>query len=69
MLEEARHVSVPLHVLLQWDDENNDRRRALELFDAFGSREKTLQVNLGGHAGVPPYAADDAGRFFARHLQ
>jgi hypothetical protein len=69
VLEEARDVTVPLHVLLQWDDEGNDRQRALDLFDAFGSREKTLQANLGGHAGIPPYAADDAGRFFARHLR
>lgn len=68
VLQEARGVTVPLHVLLQWDDAGNDRQRALELFDAFGSAEKTLQANLGGHAGIPPYAADDAGRFFARHL-
>lgn len=68
VLAEARHVTVPLHVLLQWDDRGNDRQRALELFDAFGSPEKTLQANPGGHTGVPPYAADDAGRFFARHL-
>lgn len=26
-LEEARRVTVPVHVLLQWDDEDNDRRR------------------------------------------
>ncbi|MBD8078351.1 hypothetical protein [Cellulosimicrobium arenosum] len=45
------------------------RQLALDLFDAFGSREKTLQANLGGHTGVPPFAGDDAGRFFARHLR
>lgn len=68
-LEEARQVTIPLHVLLQWDDEGNDRQAALDLFDAFGSREKTLQANLGGHTGVPPFAGDDAARFFARHLK
>jgi hypothetical protein len=67
-LEEARRVTVPVHVLLQWDDHGNDRQRALDLFDALGSKEKTLQANLGGHTGVPPYAAEDAGRFFVRHL-
>jgi len=41
---------------------------ALELFDAFASAEKTLQANLGGHTGVPAFAAEDAARFFARHL-
>jgi hypothetical protein len=66
--EEARRVSIPLHVLLQWDDEGNDRQASLDLFDAFGSTEKTLYANLGGHAGVPPFAGDEALRFFARHL-
>ncbi len=66
--EEAQRVTVPLLVLLQWDDEGNDRQRSLDLFDAFGSREKTLHANLGGHTGVPAFEADDGDRFFTRHL-
>ncbi|WP_129307569.1 alpha/beta hydrolase [Streptomyces sp. L2] len=66
--DEARQVTIPLHVLLQWDDEGNDRQAALDLFDAFGSEEKSLHANMGGHTGVPPWAGDDASRFFARHL-
>jgi hypothetical protein len=66
--EDARQVTIPLHVLLQWDDEGNDRQAALALFDAFASQEKTLQANMGGHTGVPPYAGADAARFFVRHL-
>ena len=62
-MEEARRVSIPLHVLLQRDDRGNDRQMALDLFDAFGSKEKTLQANMGGHTGIPAFAADDAGRF------
>ncbi|WP_399935010.1 dienelactone hydrolase family protein [Streptomyces kanamyceticus] len=69
MFEEARQVTVPLHVLLQWDDEGNDRQAALDLFDAFGSKEKTLHANMGGHTGVPQSAGDEAGRFLARHLK
>ncbi|MEU1351592.1 alpha/beta hydrolase [Streptomyces sp. NPDC005795] len=69
MFEEARQVTVPLHVLLQWDDEGNDRQAALDLFDAFGSQEKTLHANMGGHTGVPQFAGDAADRFFARHLK
>ncbi|MGV9690602.1 alpha/beta hydrolase [Streptomyces sp. NPDC003444] len=69
MFEEARRVTVPLHVLLQWDDEGNDRQAALDLFDAFGSEEKTLHANMGGHTGVPAYAGDAAARFFTRHLK
>lgn len=67
-IEEARRVTIPLHVLLQWDDEGNDRTLALELFDAFGSTEKTLYANMGGHTGAPQFAGEDAGRFFVRHL-
>ncbi|MFD9455228.1 alpha/beta hydrolase [Streptomyces sp. NPDC059985] len=69
MFEEARQVTIPLHVLLQWDDEGNDRQAALNLFDAFGSKEKTLHANLGGHTGVPQFELDTGARFFARHLK
>ena len=68
IMEEARNVAIPLYVLLQWDDEHNDRHMALDLFDAFGSQEKTLNANLGGHTGVPQYAGEEAARFFTRHL-
>ena len=68
MLAEARQVTIPLHVLLQWDDEGNDRQMALDLFDAFGSKEKTLNANMGGHTGTPQFAGDAATRFLARHL-
>ena len=68
LFEEARQITIPLQVLLQWDDEGNDRQSALDLFDAFGSKEKTLHANLGGHTGVPQFEVDDGARFFARHL-
>lgn len=68
MFEEARQVTIPLQVLLQWDDEGNDRQAALDLFDALGSKEKTLHANLGGHTGVPQFELDAGARFFARHL-
>lgn len=68
LFEEARQIAIPLQVLLQWDDEDNDRQAALDLFDAFGAKEKTLHANMGGHAGVPPFEVDAAARFFTRHL-
>jgi dienelactone hydrolase len=68
LFEEARQITIPLQVLLQWDDEWNDRQMALDLFDAFGSEEKTLHANMGGHTGVPQFEGDDGNRFFARHL-
>ncbi|GAA0267665.1 hypothetical protein GCM10009527_074910 [Actinomadura nitritigenes] len=69
IFEEARQVTIPLLVLLQWDDEGNDRQMALDLFDAFASKEKTLHANMGGHTGVPQHEGDDGNRFFARHLK
>jgi hypothetical protein len=69
IFEEARQVTLPLHVLLQWDDEGNDRQAALALFDALGSKEKTLHANMGGHTGVPQFASDAAAQFFTRHLK
>ncbi|MFG2111217.1 alpha/beta hydrolase [Streptomyces sp. NPDC048718] len=69
MFEEAREVTIPLQVLLQWDDEGNERQEALNLYDAFGSKEKTLHANLGGHAGVPEFEVEAGARFFARHLK
>lgn len=67
--EEAHQVTVPLLLLLQWDDEGNPRQRALDLFDAFGSKEKTLHANLGGHLGTPWFEREDGDRFFGRHLK
>ena len=68
ILAEARQVTIPLLVLLQWDDEGNDRQQALDLFDAFAAKEKTLHANMGGHTGVPSWEGDAGTRFFARHL-
>jgi hypothetical protein len=67
--EQAHQVTIPLQVLLQWDDENNDRQAALDLFDAFGSKDKSLHANMGGHTGVPQHEVDWGSGFFARHLK
>jgi dienelactone hydrolase len=66
---QARQLTLPLLFLLQWDDEGNDRQTALDLFDAFGSKEKTLHANMGGHAGTPWFEVAEGDRFFARHLK
>ncbi|MCI1673274.1 MAG: hypothetical protein LKI34_03530 [Bifidobacterium tibiigranuli] len=68
IMEEARTVTIPAMMLLQWDDEHNDRRMALDLFDALGSTEKTLYANTGGHTGVPTFENDNENRFLVRHL-
>lgn len=69
VFEEARRVEIPVHVLLQWDDEGNDRQAALDLFDALGSPEKSLHANMGGHTGIPTFAGEEAAGFLSRHLR
>ncbi|MGV1035893.1 MAG: alpha/beta hydrolase [Candidatus Nanopelagicales bacterium] len=64
----AGAVSVPVRFILQWDDEVAERQSCLALFDAFGSKEKTLHANPGGHRDVPAFERDSATRFLVRHL-
>lgn len=68
VMSQARDVTIPTHMLLQWDDETNDRDDALALYDALGSSEKTLTANLRGHTGVPAHAGEAATAFLVRHL-
>ncbi|TVZ00921.1 alpha/beta hydrolase [Trebonia kvetii] len=64
----AARITVPVQVLLQWDDVIVPRDYGLALFDAIGSAEKTLHVNPGGHGATPEFEIEDSERFFARHL-
>ncbi|GEE01940.1 hypothetical protein nbrc107696_23860 [Gordonia spumicola] len=66
--DDARDLRIPIHVMLQWDDEGNDRQAALDLFEAIASPEKTLHANMGGHTGIPAYEGEAVKRFFERHL-
>jgi len=64
----ARDLSVPLLFLSQADDTGHPFELAVELFDLFGSNQKTMHVNPGPHAGVPPFERAEAEAFFRRHL-
>jgi hypothetical protein len=64
----AARITVPVEFAAQWHDEFIPREQALALFDAFGSAEKTLHVNRGGHLALPRFEIDSTVRFFARHL-
>jgi len=66
--EPAARLAVPVEFHLQWDDEIVPRGDGLALFDAIGSKEKTLHANPGRHADVPMFEVDSTERFFARHL-
>jgi dienelactone hydrolase len=64
----AGSIRVPILFLTQADDELMTRRAALALWDAFGSAEKTMHINPGGHVQVPRFERDSSEAFFRRHL-
>jgi len=68
LLEAAARVTVPIEFVLQSDDEIVEREAGLALFDRFGSREKSLHLNPGGHLATPSFEGESWERFFVRHL-
>ena len=64
----ATRVTIPVQMLLQWDDELVPRLSGLALFDALASSEKTLHANSGRHLDLPRFEMENAERFFIRHL-
>ena len=65
---QAASITVPILFLNQSDDELMTRDAALALWDAFGSTEKTMHINPGGHVQVPRFERDSSEAFFRRHL-
>ncbi|OZB87519.1 MAG: hypothetical protein B7X41_12805 [Microbacterium sp. 14-71-5] len=59
----ARQVTIPVEVILSWDDPELDRPSGLALFDAFGSPDKTLRAHVGGHHQVPWVEVEQSERF------
>ena len=64
----ARAIKVPLLFVFQWNDELISREAGLRLYEAFASTEKTMHVNPGRHAAVPPFEFAAFEDFFVRHL-
>ncbi len=61
-------ISVPLLFLFQHDDELMTPKAGLALWEAFGSKEKTMHINPGPHVGIPTFERDSSLAFFVRHL-
>jgi dienelactone hydrolase len=55
LLALAPQISCPVRFLVQWDDEIIPRQNCLNLFDAIGSKHKTLHANPGKHQDVPTF--------------
>lgn len=68
MAEAAERITIPVEFVFQWDDEIASREAGIALFDAFGSTEKSMHINPGGHLGIPVFERDSWERFFTRHL-
>jgi cephalosporin-C deacetylase-like acetyl esterase len=64
----AERITVPLTFVFQWEDELMTHDQGLALFDAFGSKEKTMHINPGRHVETPMFERDAAVTFFHRHM-
>jgi hypothetical protein len=64
----AESLTIPLLFLFQANDELMTLESGIELWKAFGSKEKAMHLNPGGHVGTPLFERQAAEEFFARHL-
>ena len=67
-LESAKNIQIPVEFVFQWDDAVAPRDHGIALFDAFGTKEKTMHINPGGHMEIPTFESDAWLSFFQRHL-
>jgi dienelactone hydrolase len=64
----ASAIAIPVEFVFQWDDAVAPRENGIALFDAFGSKEKAMHINPGGHMDIPVFEGASWERFFVRHL-
>ena len=67
-LRAAARLTIPILFVFQWDDELMTRESGLALFDAIGSKQKTMHINPGGHVELPRFEMAASEEHFARHL-
>lgn len=65
----AQKIVIPLRFAFQWDDPIRERDYGLALFNAFGSREKSMHINPGGHLEIPASEVFSWDRFLTTHLR
>lgn len=64
----AKRIKVPVEFVFQWDDAVVPREHSIALYDALGSKEKTMHINPGGHTTIPWFEGPSWEHFFQRHL-
>ena len=67
--EAAGKITIPVEFVFQWDDAVAPRETGIALFNAFGSAEKTMHINPGGHGEIPGFEQASWDAFFLRHLR
>jgi dienelactone hydrolase len=64
----AKAITIPVEFVFQWEDAVAPRENGIALFNAFGSKEKTMHINPGGHVEIPNFEGSSWERFFVRHI-
>lgn len=64
----ANKIEIPVQFVFQWEDAVAPRESGIDLFNAFGSSEKTMHINPGGHMDIPEFEGDAWKSFYLRHL-
>jgi len=64
----AKKIIIPVQFSFQWDDTVAPRQNGIALFEAFGSKEKSMHINPGGHVEIPQRERDSWQVFYMRHL-
>jgi hypothetical protein len=64
----AQQITIPLRFAFQWDDPIRSREYGIALFTAFGSSEKSMHINPGGHTAIPATETESWDAFFQRHV-
>ena len=64
----AKAITIPIEYVFQWEDAVAPREAGIALFNAFGSKDKTMHINPGGHMDIPNFEGSSWERFYVRHL-
>jgi len=66
--DDARSITIPLMFVFQRSDTLMTLQSGIDLFDAFGSTDKTMHINPGGHVAIPVSERQKWKSFFVQHL-
>lgn len=66
--DDARSIDIPLIFVYQRSDSLMTLQSGIDLFDAFGSSDKTMHINPGGHVAIPVSEREKWKPFFVSHL-